>query len=87
MQQMQMHSFMLTEMFQECFISACPWVNPLPIWGHIYPWVHPHPRGGQQVLYGYLLHFAGGKFSRTEVCDIYPLAERVFNFPNLCGNF
>ena len=31
----------------------------------------------------YLLHFVGGKFSRTKVCDKNPLAERAINFPNM----
>ena len=41
------------------------------------------PKEPNQVLHEYLLHFAAGKFSRTKVCDIHPLAERVFNLPNM----
>ena len=73
-----MHSFTLTEMFQKCFINACPWVNPYPYMGiHASGYIYA-PREPNLVLHGYLLHFAADKFSRTKVCDIYPLAERVF---------
>ena len=41
------------------------------------------PSEPNQVLHGYLLHFVGSKFLRTKVCDIYPLAERAFNLPNM----
>ena len=77
-----MHSFTLSETFQKGFISAFPWVNPIPIWAYI-PLGIPTPQGTPGVLHGYLLHFVGGKFSRTKVCDIYPLDERTFNFPNI----
>ena len=80
---MQMHSFALTEMFQKRVINACPWVNPIPIYGHICLWVHYTSREPNQVCHGYLLHFVASKFSRTKMCDIYPLAERAFNFLNM----
>ena len=76
-----MHSFMLTETFQKCFINACPWVNPIPIYGHICPgYSHTPPEAQPGGPYSI---FVGGKFSRTKVCDLYPLPERAFNFPNM----
>ena len=71
----------VSQMHQKCFISACPWMNPIPMCGHTCPWVQPHPREPKWVLHGYILHFVPGKFSRTKVCD--PLAERAFKFPNI----
>ena len=59
------------------------WVNPIPIYWHTCRWYTYTSREPNQVLYRYLLHFAANKFSRTKVYDIYPLAERAFNFPNM----
>ena len=73
--QMQMHSFMLTETFQKHFINACPWVNPIPIYGHTCPWVYPHLQGAQLSTPWIPTPFLGGK--------LHPLAERAFNFPNM----
>ena len=72
-----MHSFTLTEMFQKCFIDAYPYMG-IHASGYIYTPIEPN-----WVLHGYLLHFVADKFSRTKVCDIYHLAERAFNFPNM----
>ena len=82
-----MHSFVLTETFQKCIKNTLsmhvPGWTPYPYMG-IHPTRYNHtPREPNQVLHGYLLHFMEGKFSRTKVCDIYPLAERAFNFLNM----
>ena len=83
MDQIQRHSFTLTETFQKRFINTCPWVNPYPYMGiHASGYIYT-PGEPNWVLHGYLLHFAADKFSRTKVCDIYPQAERAFNFPDM----
>ena len=87
MEQMKMHSFTLSEMFQKHIKNTSPihvpgW-TPCPYMGIHAPGYNHTPREPNWVLHGYLLHFAEGKFSRTKVCDWYPLAERAFNFPNM----
>ena len=81
MHQMQMHSFMLTEMFQKHFINACPWVNPIPTEKVHMPLGTPTPPGSptKYSMYTYFIllevNFQG--------LNIDPLAERAFNFPNM----
>ena len=73
MEQMKMHSFMSSEMFQKCIKNASPihvpeW-TPCPYMGIHAPGYNHSPREPNWVLHGYLLHFAEGKFSRTKVCS------------------
>ena len=48
--------------------------NNLVPWGGVH-WACPPL---DLPMHRYPLHFAGGKFSRTKVCDICPLPERAF---------
>ena len=84
---MKTHIFVLTETFQKCIKNASsmhvPGWTPYPCKGIHAPGYNHAPREPSWLLHGYLLHFAEGEFSRTKVCDWYPLAERAFNFPNM----